>query len=130
MQGTKDCEFREHPRCRNLWYPAFYTPCSGDGTKMVITCSIISKLKMQLDIGSEPYLSTAWAFCLFSSHNFYYKTFTNWQRIQIIVQWISVRQWTDRWQVMPKSLPYINTGGLKMDDNAWADILPYECKTT
>ena len=36
---------------------------------------------MQLDVGSEPYLSTAQALCLFSNHTFYYKTFANWQRI-------------------------------------------------
>ena len=39
------------------------------------------KKKMQLDVGSEPYLSTAQALCLFSNHTFYYKTFANWQRI-------------------------------------------------
>ncbi len=30
---------------------------------------------MQLDVGSEPYLSTAQALCLFISHTLYYKSF-------------------------------------------------------
>ncbi len=36
---------------------------------------------MQLDGGSEPYLSTAQALCLCIGHIFYYKSFVNWQRI-------------------------------------------------
>ena len=36
---------------------------------------------MQLDVGSEPYLSTAQALCLFISHPFYSKSFANWHRI-------------------------------------------------
>ncbi len=36
---------------------------------------------MQLDVGSEPYLSTGQALCLFISHIFYYKSFENWQRV-------------------------------------------------
>ncbi len=36
---------------------------------------------MQLDVGSEPYLSTAQALCLFISHTFYYKSFEKCQRI-------------------------------------------------
>ncbi len=34
---------------------------------------------MQLDVGSEPYLSTAQALSLIS-HIFYYKSIANWQR--------------------------------------------------
>ncbi len=41
----------------------------------------ISLKKLQLDVGSEPYLSTAKALCLFISNTFYYKSFENWQRI-------------------------------------------------
>ncbi len=36
---------------------------------------------MQLDVGSEPYLSTAQALCLILSNTSYYKSFANGQRI-------------------------------------------------
>ncbi len=36
---------------------------------------------MQLDVGSEPYLSTAQAICLLITHMFYDKSGANWQRI-------------------------------------------------
>ncbi len=36
---------------------------------------------MQLDVGSEPYLSTAQVLCLIISNTFYYKSFANGQRI-------------------------------------------------
>ncbi len=36
---------------------------------------------MQLDVGSEPHLSTAQALCLIISNTFYYKSFANGQRI-------------------------------------------------
>ena len=37
--------------------------------------------KMQLDVGNEPYLSTAQALRLLTSYIFYYKYVANWQRI-------------------------------------------------
>ncbi len=40
------------------------------------------RVKMQLDVGNEPYLSTAQALCLLVSHIFYYKAFANGQRIK------------------------------------------------
>ncbi len=36
---------------------------------------------MQLDVGSEPNLSTAQALCLFINHPFYYESFVNWHGI-------------------------------------------------
>ena len=44
---------------------------------------LIQILKMQLDVGSEPYLSTAKALCLIISNTFYYKSFANGQRIEL-----------------------------------------------
>ncbi len=38
-------------------------------------------LKMQLDIGSEPYLSIAQALCLLISHTPFYISFATWQKI-------------------------------------------------
>ncbi len=40
--------------------------------------------KMQLDVGSEPYLTTARALCLLTVPIFYYKSVANWQRITAI----------------------------------------------
>ncbi len=37
--------------------------------------------EMQLEVGSEPYLSIAQALCLLISPIFYYKSIANWQRI-------------------------------------------------
>ncbi len=72
--------------------------------------------KMQLDVGSEPYLSTAQALCLFISHTFYYKSFENWQRMTAIICTTFLvcfsSNYTDRWS---KAIPIIQVAqmGLK-----------------
>ena len=42
--------------------------------------------KMQLDVGNEPYLSTAQALCLLISHSIYYKSVANWQGISAMAK--------------------------------------------
>ncbi len=49
--------------------------------KRISTFSLGIFQKMQLDVGSEPNLSTAQALCLAIGHIFYYRSVANWQRI-------------------------------------------------
>ena len=80
---------------------------------------------MQLDVGSEPYLSTAIALCLCISHTFYYMHGgiactlpQNW----ILVQWLFVQSRTDRRNAMHMSPPCISTGVCKdYDWKCWND---------
>ena len=54
----------------------------------------MKKKKMQLDVGSEPYLSKAQALCLLISHIFYFKLLANCQRIVAMVKSVFVHSLT------------------------------------
>ncbi len=74
-KNSKNPQLLDILACNSANNPSFWNLTKS----LSAQCSL--DVKMQLDVGSEPYLSTAQALCLIISNNFYYKSFANGQII-------------------------------------------------